>query len=74
MLRGGETVLTAVSGGADSVALADVLVSLVPELDLKVHLVHVGSDLVAVYPDLEVAVGSLDARVVFSKTKDPEAA
>src|SRR5438309_1599617 len=45
MLRGGETVLTAVSGGADSVALADVLVSLVPELDLKVHLVHVNHGL-----------------------------
>jgi tRNA(Ile)-lysidine synthase len=45
MLRGGETVLTAVSGGADSVALADVLVSLGPELDLKVHLVHVNHGL-----------------------------
>jgi len=45
MLRGGETVLAAVSGGADSVGLADVLVSLVPELDLKVHLVHVNHGL-----------------------------
>ena len=38
----------------------------------EVHLVHMGSDLVAVYSDLEVAVGSLDARVVFSKAKSPE--
>jgi len=45
MLRGGETVLTAVSGGADSVALADVLASLARELDVTVHLVHVNHGL-----------------------------
>jgi tRNA(Ile)-lysidine synthase len=45
MLRGGETVLTAVSGGADSVALADVLVGLGGELRVSVHLVHVNHGL-----------------------------
>jgi tRNA(Ile)-lysidine synthase len=45
MLRGGETVLTAVSGGADSVALADVLVGLAGELRVSVHLVHVNHGL-----------------------------
>lgn len=41
MLQGGETVLTAVSGGADSVALLDVLGSLGPEWSLSLHAVHV---------------------------------
>ena len=41
LLRGGETVLAAVSGGADSVALADVLAALHPELGLTVHVLHV---------------------------------
>ena len=41
MLRGGEAVLVAVSGGADSVALLDVLGVLAPELRLTLHVVHV---------------------------------
>ena len=41
MLRGGDVVLTAVSGGADSVALLDVLRALAPELGLVLYAVHV---------------------------------
>ena len=41
MLRGGEAVLAAVSGGADSVALLDLLRTLAPELRLTLHAVHV---------------------------------
>jgi len=41
MLRGGEAVLVAVSGGADSVALLDVLRALAPSLGLTLHAVHV---------------------------------
>jgi tRNA(Ile)-lysidine synthase len=41
MLQGGEAVLAAVSGGADSVALLDVLRDLAPELGLTLHAVHV---------------------------------
>lgn len=41
MLRGGETVLVAVSGGADSVALLHVLMTLAPELSLCLHVLHV---------------------------------
>ena len=41
MLRGGEAVLVAVSGGADSVALLDVLHALAPELRLTLHAIHV---------------------------------
>ncbi|MDO8476307.1 MAG: tRNA lysidine(34) synthetase TilS [Candidatus Rokubacteria bacterium] len=41
MLRGGEAVLVAVSGGADSVALLDVLGALAPELRLTLQVVHV---------------------------------
>ena len=41
MLRGGEAVLTALSGGADSVALLHVLRALAPELGLSLHAVHV---------------------------------
>ena len=41
MLRGGESVLVAVSGGADSVALLDVLRSLAAEWSLTLHAVHV---------------------------------
>jgi tRNA(Ile)-lysidine synthase len=41
MLRGGEVVLAAVSGGADSVALLDALRALGPPLGLALHAVHV---------------------------------
>jgi len=41
MLQGGETVLTAVSGGADSVALLDVLGSLGSPWSLSLHAIHV---------------------------------
>jgi tRNA(Ile)-lysidine synthase len=41
MLQGGETVLTAVSGGADSVALLDVLHSLGSQWSLALHAIHV---------------------------------
>jgi tRNA(Ile)-lysidine synthase len=41
MLRGGEAVLVAVSGGADSVALLDVFRALAPELRVTLQAVHV---------------------------------
>ena len=41
MLTGGETVLVAVSGGADSVGLLHGLLSLTTELSLRLHVVHV---------------------------------
>ncbi len=41
MLRGGDVVLAAVSGGADSVALLDVLRGLAPDLGITLRAVHV---------------------------------
>ncbi len=41
MLAGGETVLVAVSGGADSVALLSVLTALAPAWRLMLHVLHV---------------------------------
>ena len=41
MLAGGERVLVAVSGGADSVALLHLLLALAPELRLGLHVLHV---------------------------------
>src|SRR5262245_29076675 len=45
MLRGGETVLVGVSGGADSVALLEVLRSLAAEWQLTLRAVHVNHGL-----------------------------
>jgi tRNA(Ile)-lysidine synthase len=45
MLAGGETVLVAVSGGADSVALLHVLSSLAPDWRLRLHVLHVDHQL-----------------------------
>lgn len=41
MLSGGETVLVAVSGGADSICLLDVLARLQDKLDLQIEVAHV---------------------------------
>src|SRR2546425_13280540 len=41
MLAGGESVLVAVSGGADSTALLHVLVTLATEWSLRLHVLHV---------------------------------
>lgn len=41
MVRGGDLVLVAVSGGPDSVALLDVLADLAPRLDLRLAVIHV---------------------------------
>ena len=45
MLAAGETVVVAVSGGADSVALLHVLSCLAPEWDLALHVLHVDHQL-----------------------------
>jgi tRNA(Ile)-lysidine synthase len=45
MLLGGERVLVAVSGGPDSVALADVLAELAPALRIALEVAHVDHDL-----------------------------
>jgi tRNA(Ile)-lysidine synthase len=45
MLAGGETVLVAVSGGADSVALLHLLSSLAPDWRLRLHVLHVDHQL-----------------------------
>ncbi|HYB71408.1 MAG TPA: tRNA lysidine(34) synthetase TilS, partial [Candidatus Bathyarchaeia archaeon] len=41
MLHGGDVVLAAVSGGADSVALLDLLLTIRPELGISLSVVHV---------------------------------
>src|SRR2546430_14819624 len=45
MLAGGETVLVAVSGGADSVALLHLLRTLAPAWRLALHVLHVDHQL-----------------------------
>ena len=40
MLQGADRVVCALSGGADSVCLADVMLSLAPELDVRVECAH----------------------------------
>jgi tRNA(Ile)-lysidine synthase len=45
MLAGGETVLVAVSGGADSVALLHLLSRLAPDWRLRLHVLHVDHQL-----------------------------
>jgi len=45
MLAGGETVLVAVSGGADSVALLHLLLDLSPAWRLRLHVLHVDHQL-----------------------------
>lgn len=40
MLKGGEKVVTAVSGGADSLCMLHALVRLAPALDLRLHVAH----------------------------------
>jgi tRNA(Ile)-lysidine synthase len=45
LLAGGETVLVAVSGGADSVALLHFLVELAPAWRLRLHVLHVDHQL-----------------------------
>ena len=50
MLRGGETVLVAVSGGSDSVALLHVLRELAPTFGLTLHVLHVDHGLRAESP------------------------
>jgi len=63
MLAGGETVLVAVSGGADSVALLHLLLTLSPEFALSLHVLHVDHGL---RPDSHrdaAFVGQLAARL-----------
>jgi tRNA(Ile)-lysidine synthase len=63
MLAGGETVLVAVSGGADSVALLSVLTTLAPTWRLALHVLHVDHGLrPGSGRDAEV-VGALAARL-----------
>ena len=63
MLAGGETVLVAVSGGADSVALLHLLRTLAPEWGLALHILHVDHRLRADSGEDAEFVRSLGARL-----------
>jgi tRNA(Ile)-lysidine synthase len=63
MLRGGEVVLAAVSGGADSVALLDLLAELREPLRLALHALHVHHGLRAEADQDAAAVEALSARL-----------
>jgi tRNA(Ile)-lysidine synthase len=63
MLAGGERVVVAVSGGADSVALLHVLVTLAPTLRLDLHVVHVDHGLRAESASDAAAVSALALRL-----------
>src|SRR6266849_6993841 len=63
MIQGGETVLTAVSGGADSVALLDVLRSIGSEWSVSLHAIHVHHGLRAEADDDAEFVRALCARM-----------
>ena len=63
MLAGGETVLVAVSGGADSVALLHLLAGLAPEWRLRLHVLHVDHQLRPESPGDADFVQALGARL-----------
>jgi tRNA(Ile)-lysidine synthase len=63
MLTGGETVVVAVSGGADSVALLHVLVRLPPAFALALHVAHVDHRLRADSSEDAIFVRDLGARL-----------
>ncbi|PYN28070.1 MAG: tRNA lysidine(34) synthetase TilS [Candidatus Rokuibacteriota bacterium] len=63
MLAGGETVLVAVSGGVDSVALLHLLLELAPEWRLRLHVLHVDHQLRPESPGDADFVRTLGARL-----------
>jgi len=82
MLAGGETVLIAVSGGADSVALLHLLLELSPGWRLRLHVLHVDHQLraesaaarAARYAALDVCAARVGAeRIAVGHTADDQA-
>src|SRR5881397_2830161 len=63
MLAGGETVLVAVSGGVDSVALLHLLLELAPQWRLRLHVLHVDHQLRPESPADADFVRTLGARL-----------